>query len=416
MPEEPNSAMLPKQDGPLSGIRVLEWGIMQQGPVVGVMLGDLGAEVIKIEQRGVGDPGRVVKRIHGAALVPLKGGRCYYFETFNRNKKSIAIDLSKPRGKEIIYRLIKKTDVFVENFRNSAAVKLGMDYETLSRHNPRLVYGAASGWGPEGPEAERPGYAATAQARSGFMLNIGEANMPPVSGPYGMADQVGGSYLAYGIVAALFARERTGLGQKVDASLLGGMIWLQQGEVSYGLLGGGTRRPVREKAANVMSNRYRCADDRWICFAMAQADRYWHEFCQTLQLGSLENDPRFSDAEKRRQNGPELVGILDKVMAGKTLAEWMKILEGTDLVYAPVNSPADLVNDRQAILNNYITELDHAGLGNIRVVGPPVSFSRSDARPRSGAPECGQHTEEVLLEMGGYTWDEISQLKEEEVI
>ncbi|MBI2857978.1 MAG: CoA transferase [Chloroflexi bacterium] len=407
-----------KSEGPLSGFRVLDWSIMQAGPVAGEMLGDLGAEVIKIEQRGVGDPARAVHHVQGGASLVLPGGRCYYFETFNRNKKSITVDLAKQKGREVIYRLVAKSDVFIENFRRGVPEKLGMDYKTLSRHNPRLVYGAVTGWGMKGPDASKPAFASTAQARSGFMLNLGEANMPPISGPWGMADMVAAGYLAYGILAALVNRERTGLGQEVNTSLLGGMIWLQQGEIAYSLLSGkGDRRPIRERSANALHNRYRCADDKWIMFAMSQSERYWHDFCAALGLPGLERDPRFSDAEKRRENGEALVSIMDGVFASKTSAEWIQLLDKQNsLIYGPVNSVVDLVNDAQAIENEYITDLDHPALGHIKIVGSPVSFGRTPAGPRYAAPEFGQHTEDVLIEIGSYSWDEIGQLKEEEVI
>ncbi|MBI2859469.1 MAG: CoA transferase [Chloroflexi bacterium] len=413
---KPKSTM----EGPLSGIVVLDWTVMQQGPVTSMMLGDLGAEVIKIEQRGIGDPGRAIRRRQGEVAPPLPGGLNWYFETWNRNKKSIALDLSKEKGKEIIYRLVKKADVFVENYRFGVAAKLGMDYETLSKHNPRLVYGNATGWGVNGPDAAKPAFDSAAQSRSGFMYSLGEEDMPPLFGPLGMSDQVGGGSLAYGILAALFLRERTGVGQEVRSSLLGSLIWLQQSQVSYNLLFGGVRpkRYSRDKVANPLNNRYKCGDQNWICLNMSQSDRYWHDFCQAVGLQSLERDPRFSDAEKRQEHGEELVVILDKVFGAKARADWMRILDDPrfDLIYAPINSVSDLTHDPQALENGYITSIKHPVLGDISVVGSPVSFSAAQAGPRSAAPEFGQHTEEVLLQMGGYTWDEIAQFKDEEVI
>ncbi|MBI2859471.1 MAG: CoA transferase [Chloroflexi bacterium] len=406
------------EKGPLDGIRVLDWTLMQQGPVAGMLLGDMGAEVIKIEQRGVGDPGRTVRRTQGVLPPPLPGGHHWYYETFNRNKKGIAIDLSKQKGKEVVYRLVKKSDVFIENFRFGVAKKLGMDYPTLSQHNPRLVYGAATGWGMEGPDVRRPALDPAVQARSGFMLNVGEEGMPPLFGPMGMSDQLGGTFLVTGILAALFARDRTGKGQQVDASLFGSVIWLQQGRVAYNLMfGGHIQRYAREKAANVLYNRYQCADGRWLCFAMGQSDRYWHDFCDALKLGPIEADPKFDNADHRRDHGEELVAILDSLFASKPSQEWVKMLDTKhDLIYSPINSVKDLSSDCQALENKYVTELDHPTLGRIKVVGPPITLSDTPVRPRFAAPEFGQHTEEVLIETGGYTWDEIAQLKEEEVI
>lgn len=403
---------------PLDGIRVIDWTVMQQGPVASVMLGDLGAEVIKIEQRGTGDLGRGVRRIHGVTPPLLPGGRSYYFETMNRNKKGIAIDLKKEKGREVVYRLVKNADVFVQNFRQGVASRLGMDYETLSRYNSRLIYATATGYGPLGPDSAKPSFDYAGQARAGVMSNVGELGMPPLGGPLGLADHSGATLLAYGILAALFARERTGEGQAVDGSLLGSMIWLQGLVVSYRLmLGQDIPRTSRAKAGNALWNHYRCSDDRWLCFAMTQSEKYWHDFCRALSIEELEHDPKFKDVESRRENGGELVSILDRIFATKTRAEWVKTLDETaDFAYASVNTTADLMADPQVIANRYIVDFDHPALGTIKVVGSPVSFSKAEVGPRLPAPELGEHTEEVLLELGGYDWDELAELKELEVI
>ena len=403
---------------PLDGVRVIDWTIMQQGPVASVMLGDLGAEVIKIEQRGVGDLGRGVRRIHGVAPPLLAGGRTYYFETMNRNKKSVAVDLKKEKGREVVYRLVRNADVFVQNFRQGVAARLGMGYETLNSYNPRLVYATATGYGPVGPDSAKPSFDYAGQARAGVMANIGELGMPPVGGPLGLADHAGASLLAYGILAALFARERTGMGQAVDGSLLGSMMWLQGLPISYRLmLGQDIPKTSRTKAGNAMWNHYRCSDGRWLCFAMTQSETYWHDFCRAVGIVELEHDPRFQGPEERREHGEELVSILDRIFETRTRAEWTKILDETaDFAYASVNSTADLMTDTQAIANKYITEFDHPALGPIKVVGSPVVFSGAEVGPRLPAPELGEHTEEVLLEIGGYNWDDIVELKELEVI
>lgn len=191
----------------LENIRVIDWTAWQQGPVAGLMLGDLGAEVLKIEEYKRGDPGRGTKRTNDGKRRELPFGRVSYFEINNRNKNSIAINLKKKKGQEIIHQLVGKSDVFLHNFRRESAQKLGMDYQTLSQINSRLIYALASGYGPKGPDRDKPAFDYTAQARSGLMLSFGEPGMPPVYGVGGIADQIGGVFLAYGILAAIVARE-----------------------------------------------------------------------------------------------------------------------------------------------------------------------------------------------------------------
>src|SRR5713101_3181824 len=205
---------------PLEGIRVLDWTIWQQGPVSTMMLGDLGAEVIKIEDRVGGDPGRGVMSIGGAAT-NTAGNRNYYFETNNRHKKSITLDLKKPEGRDIVYKLIEKSDVFVQNFRKGVAGRLGLDYQELSARNPRIIYASSSGYGPYGPDSGEPSFDYLAQARSGVMNIASVDTDEPIYLNGGIADQMGAIMLAYGIMTALVARERYGVGQEVSASHLG---------------------------------------------------------------------------------------------------------------------------------------------------------------------------------------------------
>ncbi|MAG14685.1 MAG: carnitine dehydratase [Dehalococcoidales bacterium] len=404
----------------LSGIRVLEWTVYQQGPITGVMLGDLGAEVIKIEQPRIGDPGRAVRAIRGKSLPKLAGDRNAFFETMNRNKKSITVDMAKQNGKEVIYKLVTKSDIFITNLRKNVVGKSGMGYETLCYHNPSLIYATGNGFGFEGHDADKPAFDPVAQARSGFMFSVGEPNMPPLIGPSGLADQAGGSFLAYGILAALLHRERTGEGQMVTSSLLSSMLWLQDLELSYTLLYGQefqVPRVDRRKALNPLSNSYQCADGNWFHFCMLQSQRFWHDFCTALGIQEIEEAPKFNSPEKRAEHREELIAILDRVFASKSRGQWTDIFDNYgDFNYSSVNTVADATKDPQIIANEYITQLDHSTLGRINVVASPVSLSRTEVKPRSPAPEFGQHTEEVLIEIGGYTWEDINRLREEEII
>jgi len=345
-------------------------------------------------------------------------GRNFYFETNNRNKKSLTLDLGKERGREVVYRLVEKCDVFVQNFRQGVAARQGLDYPTLSKYNPRLIYATASGYGPRGPHSQEPAMDYLGLARSGIMNAVGEPDMPPLGMVGGLADQMGAIVTAYGILAAVVARERFGVGQEVDVSHLGSMTALQALNVAaVCLLGRELPRQERATAFNPLWNHYRCRDGRWLALAHLQPDRHWPDFCRALGIEELERDPRFEDARRREENAGELVAILDKIFATRTCDEWMEYLKQRgDFICAPVNRVADLVDDPQILENEYITDFDHPVLGRIKVVGLPVRLSRTPGSVRLPAPDFGQHTEEVLLEVAGYTWEEIEKLKEEEVI
>ena len=402
---------------PLEGIRVLDWTIWQQGPVATAMLGDLGAEVIKVEERLGGDPGRGLKRVRGMST-ELPGGRNFYFENNNRNKKGITLDLKKEKGREVLCRLAARSDVLVQNMRTGVAERLGLDYPSLAKHNPRLIYAHASGYGPRGPEAREPAFDYLGLARSGVMLAVGEPGMPPLSFVGGLADQMGAIVLAYGVIVALLARERYGIGQEVDVSHLGSMIALQGLHVAaVCFLGKELPRQPRASASNPLWNHYQCQDGRWLALAHLQSDRYWEPFCQAIGRGDLARDPRYSNAQKREEHATVLVAILDQVFAQRPAQEWVKLLkEKGDFILTPVNSVADLPADPQVIANSYIVERDHPVIGRTKEVGLPVQFSRTPGSLRLPAPELGQDTEQVLTEIAGYTWEEVEALRRDEVI
>jgi crotonobetainyl-CoA:carnitine CoA-transferase CaiB-like acyl-CoA transferase len=374
------------------------------------LLADLGAEVIKIEERDRGDPMRGVMDFQGRE-------RPAYFETFNRNKRGIALDLTKQRGREVVYKLIEKSDVLVHNFRPQAARRLGLDYETVSRLNPRLVYAQASAWGLEGPDSEKGALDAGAAARSGLMYITRETEVaPPLRFPGGVCNMAGALCLALGTLAALQARERLGRGQMVDTSLFGSTITLATMPLTYALaFGVDPLRPSKTDARNALYNLYKCADGEWIQLLMLQAERYWSVFCEVAGIKDLEKDTRFENLRAMLEHRGELLPILDRIFATKPRDEWMKLFAERDLPFAPIQRPSDLVNDPQAIANDYIMEFDHPTYGREKVVGFPYHFSETPPSLRRPCPQLGQHTEEVLLELG-YTWDYIAKLKEQEVI
>ncbi len=402
--------------GPLTGIRIIDWTIWQQGPVATQMLADLGAEVIKIEERDKGDPGRGIVAVAGASTG--KSGRNFYFEANNKHKQSIALDLKRPEAREIVYRLAAKSDVFVQNFRKGVAARLGLGYPAMRAHNDRLIYASASGYGPEGPDSGEPSFDYLGQARSGIMNATGVDGSPPNYIFGGIADQMGAVMLAYGILAALVARERYGVGQEVDASHLGSMMTLQGLNVASRTIHGKEfNRNTRANAFNPLWNHYRCADDKWLCLGMLQPDRYWKDFCTTLGRADLITDPRFAEMRKRGHNAAEVIKIFDEIFATRTRDEWMRALKaGGDFIYTVVNSVSDLPEDPQVKANGYVVDYEHPELGATRLLGMPVKLSETPGDPRGHAPELGEHTETIMTGMLGYSWDDIARLRDANVI
>jgi len=399
--------------GPLEGIKVVELTMFQQGPVCGTKLGDLGADVIKVEPP-TGDPARGFMRIIGT-MVGLKG-RNYYFESNNRNKRSIVLDLKTEKGLEIFLKLIDGADVFVTNLSIEAPIRMGIGPEELRKRNPRLIYAQASGWGRRGPDAHGLSFDYTGIGRSGLMMSCGERGSPPAQILPGLGDELGGMVCAWGVCAALYARERTGEGQLVDTSLMGSIICMLSLVLSApAILGQEFPRENRKAAGNPIYNHYRAKDDRWFILAHLQPDRYWPNVCRAMGMPELEKDPRFDSIETRGANAEELIAIMDKQFLTRTRDDWFKRFKGEGIIYTPIQSPREVVNDPQALANDYVSWFDHPVLGKTRMVGFPWDFSQTPASIRREAPEFGQHTEEILLEMG-YSWDDITKLRDEKAI
>ncbi|MFO7965411.1 MAG: CoA transferase [Desulfobacterales bacterium] len=403
---------------PLEGIIVLDWTQWQMGPWASAMLADLGARVIHIENKETGDSGRYLK-FPGVAELPEERGA--YFEVNNRGKESIAVDLMKEEGRDIIYRLVKMSDVFVHNFRQGVPENLHLDYTTLKEYNPKLIYAAASGYGPRGPESVEPAFDMIGLARCGIMTMLGGNETPPLTIGGAIADQMGGIMTAYGILAAIVARERLGVGQQVDVSHLGSMMALQGLTIGMQLYHKQDLtayfKTDREKARNPLWNHYPCKNGTWIMLGMLVPDEKWPVLCKALGISHLEKDPKFDGIQTRMDNSAELIAILDSIFQTKTAREWTSVLKKTgDIICTPIQTPYDLENDPQVKANNYIIETQHEVFGPSKVLGVPIHLSETPGSVRCEAPALGQNTEEVLMDLGGYSWEEIEALKEKAVI
>jgi crotonobetainyl-CoA:carnitine CoA-transferase CaiB-like acyl-CoA transferase len=389
--------------GPLDGIKVLDFTRYQNGPHATVMLSDMGAEVLKVETPAGGDLGRAL------GLGP--DGFCAYFEALNRGKKSITLDLRSERACEIIHRLIETYDVLTENFRPGFLDSVGLGYDELSKVNPKLIYATNSGFGPRGPWRERGSFDVVSQGMSGAMVSMGGGpGMEPRNGPWGLADQVGSMVFAYGITNAIVARERFGVGQKVDVSQLGAMLTLQalglQSYLHY------ERQGVLPyaRAGNPPFSWYEGSDGKWVTVGVLDP-KNWPKLAQALERPDLATDPRSATAHARAENRQWVFDELQKAFAKFPRDEAMRRLVAADVPTGPVYDYAEVVADEQMWVNGYLAEVEHPHFAGHRAVGIPVEMSATPGSIQGPAPELGQHTEEVLLEVG-YSWEEIEALRD----
>ncbi|HLZ70112.1 MAG TPA: CoA transferase [Dehalococcoidia bacterium] len=393
------------EGGPLAGVRVLDFTRYQQGPYATSLLADLGADVLKVEPRLDGELGRQMERD--------AEGFSAYFETYNRGKRSITLDLRRPEAREIVHRLVPHMDGLAENFRPGVMERLGCGYEALRPLNPRLIYAAASAFGPRGPERERPGYDHIAQAVSGLMVEQagGPGHEPPQPALPGAADEISAMLFALGIVSALYARQQTGMGQKVEVSLFGSMLAFQ-GRQLMRYLRTGKQGRARWRRSPTYSH-YRCADG-WLAIA-AVDPKMWPRLCRALGKPDLEHDPRFAGPWDRDRNAAGLEELLEAIFATRAVADWLARLITEDVPCGPVNDYRAVEASEQALANGYLTTIEHPNLGTLRSAGIPIHLSATPPPPLRSAPELGMDTETVLLDLG-YDWPQIEALRRAEVI
>lgn len=389
----------------LEGIRVLDLSTLVQGPQAAAMLHDLGAEVIKIELPGIGDVGRHV--------MPLPAGRSTaLFIACNRGKRSMTLDLRTPGGRRVLERLVQTADVLLSNFKPGTLDDWGLGYENLASINPGLIWAAASYLGPKGAEAAREGADIAAQAAGGLIASTGDDGGP--MSPVGalIADHCGSQNLTTGILAALYARTRTGRGQRVDVSLLGAQVWAQASEFTQYLMTGEVagRSNGGHPLVNALYGIYTTADG-YIAIAGCP-EHLWPGMCRAASRPDLLEDKRFGTYFTTRELKAELRKIFDEIFAQRPTAEWCALLAAEGQRFAPVRDHEEVAADPQVYANHYIVEVDHPDWGPTKMVGSPISLSDTPTRWGTTVPELGQDTEEILLEVG-FDWDDIDSLRDE---
>lgn len=401
---------------PLKGFKVVDLSTWAFAPVCAAVLGDWGAEVIKIEDPRTGDNFREFLSVLGIdeSQMPIS-----LFGLNNRNKRGMAVDLKKREGKEILYKLIEEADIFVSNLPTRALERLEMDYGKLSSINPRLVYAHASGYGDKGPDANKPGFDASAYwARSGLMAGLGVGGQPPVSQQFaGIGDQVCGLVFFGAVMLALFNREKTGRGQEVDLSLYGVGTWVTSLPIQMVLSSGEEPpRTVRQEGRNPTSNYYECRDGRWLFIISLPDEPYWSPLCKVLGLGDVEHDPKFTTRQARLENNIELFSIMEKAFKTRDRDDWAELLDENGIVWTHIPSNfQEVIDDPTTSANDHIVEVEHPEFGPSRIITTPIRLNKEVPPIRILAPELGQHNEEVLLEMG-YTREDLTRLKDEGVI
>lgn len=382
----------------LEGIRVIELTVHMVGPRAGSVLGDLGADVVKVELPE-GEPGRQMTRVYGLELRYANGAQGSEFDAVNRSKRSIVIDARRPEGLDLLRSLIRVSDVFIQNLRPGAADKLGLGYEALREENPRLVYATGSGFGARGPDASKGAIDTVGLARGGGFYLIDPDGEPLF--PLGaFADAMASTMLSFAIVSALLARERFGIAQQVHVSQLGSLIWLQNAHVSMHMIGSRLYKAQRREAVdNPLMGWYRCADGKYICFGAPDSDKYWHDFCLVTGLDELEFDTRFQDHEARHTNAGPLIERLDAVFGTKPIAEWLQGFSRTptQIPAAQIMRLDELVGDPQVLANGYIQDAPdgsrpekHPSIG--------VDFGETPTVISRGPRKLGEDTAEVLRE------------------
>ena len=391
--------------GPLSGIRVLDVTRVMAGPYCTMLLGFLGAEIIKVEDPDGGDPSR-------SASLYFDRGLSAFFISGNVAKKSLTLNLKAPRGRDVLLALARCCDVFVENFRPGVADKLGIGPATLREANPRLVTCSISGYGSWGPYRDYPAFDLTVQAMAGSMSFTGEPGRPPAKMGVPIGDLGGGAFGAYGVVAALYDRGRTGRGTHVDVAMFDVQLSLLNYHAQYYLTSGANPEPVGSAHPNTVPYQAFRTRDGYLAVAILGAERFWPRFCEAIGLPELGRDPRFATNGQRVEQKAALVPMLEARLAERTTEAWIQALTKAEVPCAPVNRVAEALASPQTAAREMLLQVAHpSGDGMVTVLGNPVKVAGHEGAPIGPPPLLGQHTDEVLRDLLGYDEKTVGALR-----
>ena len=393
--------------GALTGIRVLDLTRVLAGPYATMVLGDLGAEVIKLEQPGTGDESR--------NFGPCKNGFSLYFMSVNRGKQSLTLDLKAPQGKEIFLELVKQSDVLVENFRPGAMKKLGLDYETLKQSQPSLIYAACSGFGQTGPYAERGAYDMIIQGMGGIISITGEPMRPPVRVGTSISDITAALFTAIGILSALRHRDRTGEGQLVDVAMLDSMVAILENAIVRHFATGEIPQPLGSQHPAITPFEAFESADAYIIIAIGN-DSLWEKFCQHVERLDLVSDERFATNASRTTNHDQLHPILAEIMRRRTTDQWIEGLDALGVPCGPINTIDKVVNHPQILAREMIAKVSHDITGSVEVPGVPIKLSKTPGQVTTPAPALGEHTAKILTGLLGKSPETVDKLEQEGVV
>lgn len=393
--------------GPLTGIKVLSFARALAGPYCTMLLSDLGAEVIKIEEPGIGDLGR--------RNGPFIDGISSYFLSVNRGQKSITMNLRNEQAKRVIFEMVKQVDILVENFRPGVMERLGFGYEVIYKHNAKIIYASISGFGQKGPYAQKPAFDMIAQGMGGTVSITGEAGRAPVRVGFSIGDIGAALYAAVAILAALNERERSGKGQWIDVAMVDSQVALCENACARYFATGEIPHPFGSRHPLITPFQVLPTQDGYIVLITATEEE-WQKFCKVARREDLLSDSRFKSNKDRIANYSFFEPLLNELMKTKTTAEWMALLDPAGVMCGPVNNIAQVVNDPHIREREMVVEVNHPRLGKLKVVGTPMKFSRTPCKIEKACPDVGEHTGEILSSILKMSPEEIERLREEKVI
>jgi crotonobetainyl-CoA:carnitine CoA-transferase CaiB-like acyl-CoA transferase len=388
---------------PLEDVKVLDLTHALAGPFCTTMLADFGAQVIKLEPPGAGD----IARGWGAQL---PGGETAYFVSLHRGKRGIVIDLKKAEGKELFFRLVEKSDVVLENYRVGALARLGLDYEAARKRNPAIIYCSVSGFGQDGPYRERAALDLILQAESGMISVTGEPGTHGTRAGVSIADMTAGMYCAYAVMLALRVKDRTGMGQQVDISMMEGQLALLGTQIANYFADGKVPQPMGNAYSVVVPYQTFHTKTRDLALAIA-GEKLWKKFCPVIGCPELLDDPRYTNTVERSRHRDTLIPALQAAFLTRSYEEWEALLLANDIPVGAINNLAQVVEHPQVTARQSLRDVDHPAVGRVRVVGSPVRLSKTPALEPTPSPVLGQHTREVLKDVLGLSAEEIAKLE-----